>query len=594
MNTQPIETMTKRRRKLPWVVDVAILVILAALLFSPQGIVGRWIADIYEHWEERHRIAESWDDLSDANSRVGTASNQRTIVEFIDYECPACRSVAPAVSDAVSQGVTIVFRHFPLVQIHPGAREAALAAICAERYGVFGEIHDAMLTDDAWMGADHDWGDLAMRVGIVEDGGFEECMGDDETSQRLREDRELAESLGVQGTPSFVTRDGIFLGPEGWTQALATLPSSVRDVRASVPTFELSDDTVFDSAVHGNVAISSLAKLSNAMFLPGERLLIQDGVWFHFVDLQTGSVVTAGGRGGGPGEFETPFQTIRSANGVTVWDVVAGRLTNLSVAGEYINSRRFDVGELRSPMAPLVAAFQDSSVVFRDDSTAAMGGVWPNGLHREPARYVRFTQEGRGLVHIGSGAEVVYREPMSAPVLFGHHILESSLGDSLVIAQTDLPTIRVYDGSGNLASQIRMPGPIDVSTSQVERARKTAIEEEQNRISRLSRRLGYHLRDDLLSYDLPANDPAPPIDGMFADLDRRIWLREYRLPGYSAIRWQAWKVDQPDVEAELWIRPGEGTLLDASGEKVLLHVRDAFDVDRILVRRIAPYRGAEQ
>lgn len=582
--------MTEQRRRLHWVVDAAIVVVLAALLFSPQGVVGRWITNVYDDRQERRNIAEVWSELSEAESRIGSGSNQRTIVEFVDYECPSCRSVARSVSDAATQGVTVVFRHFPLTQIHPVARDAALVAICAERYGVFAQAHEAMLTDDAWM-VGQGWGSLDLQGGPAEDGDLETCMAEDETLQRLKRDRELAELLGVQGTPSFVTPEGVFLGADGWTQALATLPADTREsTSASTSAFELSADTLFDSAAHPNVAISMLAKLSNAMFLAGGRLLIQDGVWFHFVDIQTGEVVTVGGNGAGPGEFETPLQTVRSANGVVVWDVVLGRLTLLAETGKYIDSHRFDIGQLQSPMAPLVAAFADNSVVFRDDSTAAMGGAWPSGLHREPARYVRFSPDGHsGLIHNARGSEILYREPMNAPVLFAHSVLESPLGDALAVAQTDLPTIKVYDSNGNVLSRLPMPGPIDVSRSQVEAARNDAIAEEEGRISRLSKRLGYSLGNDLLSYDIPANDPAPPIDGMFADLDnRRLWLRQYRLPEQDVVRWTAWTLLDAKIDVHLSIRRGEGSLLDANGDLALLHIQDEFDVDRVLIRRIKP------
>lgn len=587
MNTRRDDAETQRRSKLRRIVDMAILVTLAALLFHPEGIVGRWVADAYGERQERRKIAEIWGELSVANSRLGSVGNNRTIVEFIDYECPSCRSTAPAVSNAVRQGVTVVFRHFPLTQIHPAARDAALAAICAERYGVFAEVHEAMLTDDTWMAEQH-WGEWSTQIGMIEEGAFEACMVDEETLHRLRKDRELAELLGIRGTPSFVTPEGVFLGADGWTQALATLPPNIQDsVTVSTSTFELSTDTIFDSAAHPNTAIATLAKLSKAMFLRNDRLLIQDGVFFHFVDIQTEEVVTAGGNGRGPGEFETPFQTIRSPNGVVVWDVVLGRLTLLSETGEYIDSRRFDIGPLQSPMAPLVAYFQDESVVFRDDSTAATGS-WPRGLHREPVRYVKFSQDGRStLLHSARGSEVVYQEPMSAQILFAHRVLESSLGDALVVAQTDLSTIRVYDSIGNVTSELPMPAMVEVSRRQIEDAREAATEEEQARYSRLGRRLGFAPGSrNWLSDELPANDPAPPIDEMFTDLDNRLWLRQYRMPGRTVALWEAWRVDDAKIDARISIRQGEGVLLDVQGDKALLHVKDAFDVDRVVVRRM--------
>ncbi len=348
-------------------------------------------------------------------------------------------------------------------------------------------------------------------------------------------------------------------------------------------------DTVFDSAMHPDLAVSNLGTLSNAMFLSGDRLLIQDGVWFHFVDYQTGDVVTVGGGGEGPGEFRLPFQAVRSADGVVVWDLGLGRLTFFSASGDYRNSRKLDPMEtLRSPMAPMVAAFSDGSVVFRDDSISVMMVAEPpSGVYREPARYIAFSRDGSSrMILKARGSEVVHRKPKHAPVIFGHNVLESRLGDGLVIAQTDLPAIGFYDGKGDLVQELPMPGSIDVSRSQIASARETAIRKEQednawHKKQGVDRSRG----DNLLSNSVPVNDPAPPIDGMFADLDGRLWLRRYRLPGDSVVRWQAWGIEDASVKLVLRVRPEE-SLRDVIGDNVLLHVEDALGVDRVLVQRM--------
>ncbi len=581
--------MKQRESKLNIIVNVAILAILVVLLFSPNGMVGRWIASVHDDRKKRREIAEVWTELTEVDSRLGSGDDARTIVEFVDYECPACRRVSQAVSEAAaSQGVTVVLRHFPLAQIHPAARSAGLAAICAERYGVFAEVHNLMMTDDGWM-ANQDWADLATEIGIAGD-AFEACTRGSDALQRLRKDRELGDLLAVQGTPTFITRKGTFFGQDGWMQALATLPSSGREAANRSPTaFDVLGDTIFDSAMHPDLAVSNLGTLSNAMFLSGDRLLIQDGVWFHFVDYQTGDVVTVGGGGEGPGEFRLPFQAVRSADGVVVWDLGLGRLTFFSASGDYRNSRKLDPLEaLRSPMAPMVAAFSDGSVVFRDDSISVITGAEPpSGVYREPARYIAFSRDGSSrMILKARGSEVVYQKPLRVPIIFGHSVLEFRLGNGLVIAQTDLPTIGFYDGKGNLVQELPMPGSIDVSRSQIASARETAIRKEQERASRLGRRLGQSLEDNLLSNSVPVNDPAPPIDGMFADLDGRLWLRRYRLPGDSVVRWQAWGIEDASVKLVLRVRPEE-SLRDVIGDNVLLHVEDALGVDRVLVQRIA-------
>ncbi len=581
-----VRTFPKRRNRLRIAIDTCIVVALAVLLFNPHGIVGRRVADVYQTWQDRRRIADVWDDLSGAESRIGRGDSRRTIVGFVDYECPLCRKMSRSVSGVADLGVTVVFRHFPLTQKHPGSRDAALAAVCAERYGVFAAAHEAMLEDEAWL-ATRDWAGLAQRLGVSA-GSFEACMGGDHALERLETDRELAKFLGIRGTPSYVTPEGIFEGATGWTVALEGLPAELeKSLGARVSTLELSGDTLFDSAAHPNAAIAMLGSLSTAMFLPGDRLLIQDDAWFHFVDLGSGEVVTTGGTGRGPGEFQTPWHTVRFAGGIAVWDVVLMRLSLLSESGKYIASRSINLDQLQSPVASLVAAHADGTVVFRDDSVSAFTESWPVGRHRKTAHYVRFSPDGtKELIHSAKEKELVYRKPQRVPILFSHTVLDAPLGDALAIAQTDLSNIRVVDRLGNIASELPVPEMIDVTGGQIDLARHRSIDEEKRWVATVGKRVGMAPPGRLLSHDLPANDPAPPIDRMFGDLEgKRLWLRRYRLPGESVDRWEA-RTPGDGAIVELNVSGKDGTLLDVSGDKALLHVRDDLDVDRVLVRRM--------
>lgn len=71
-----------------------------------------------------------------------------TVVEFGDLECPHCRAMAPVLRELVdaSDGlVRLVWRHFPLFEVHPHALTAALAAEAAGAAGLFWPMHDLLL-----------------------------------------------------------------------------------------------------------------------------------------------------------------------------------------------------------------------------------------------------------------------------------------------------------------------------------------------------------------------------------------------------------------------------------------------------------------
>jgi protein-disulfide isomerase len=70
-----------------------------------------------------------------------------TLVEYGDYECPACGLAYPvvkAVQKHFGRDLRFVFRNFPLAQVHPNAESAAETAEWAASHHRFWEMHDAL------------------------------------------------------------------------------------------------------------------------------------------------------------------------------------------------------------------------------------------------------------------------------------------------------------------------------------------------------------------------------------------------------------------------------------------------------------------
>ncbi len=81
---------------------------------------------------------------------MGPANASVTIVEFSDFECPYCGGLYPTLKDIeknYKDKIRIVYRQFPLTNIHPHAQKAAEASLCANDQGQFWQMHDAMFTD---------------------------------------------------------------------------------------------------------------------------------------------------------------------------------------------------------------------------------------------------------------------------------------------------------------------------------------------------------------------------------------------------------------------------------------------------------------
>lgn len=85
-------------------------------------------------------------DIGNSPSR-GNADAKITIVEFSDFECPFCQRsyrTVKQVEETYGKDVRIIYKNFPLVQIHPHAQDAAEAASCAHEQGKFWEYHDKL------------------------------------------------------------------------------------------------------------------------------------------------------------------------------------------------------------------------------------------------------------------------------------------------------------------------------------------------------------------------------------------------------------------------------------------------------------------
>jgi protein-disulfide isomerase len=77
-----------------------------------------------------------------------------TLVEYGDVECPHCRSLEPVLRALLEEraDVRLVYRHFPLVDLHENAYASALAMEAAAVHGRFWELHDLLLAPGAPLG----------------------------------------------------------------------------------------------------------------------------------------------------------------------------------------------------------------------------------------------------------------------------------------------------------------------------------------------------------------------------------------------------------------------------------------------------------
>jgi protein-disulfide isomerase len=144
----------------------------------------------------------------------GPADAAVTIVEFSDFECPACAMAFHDLHDLAGknpQHVRLVFHHFPLdsecnpnvpSRMHRNACQAAIAAECAARHGKFWEYHDLLFGDQDRLGRD-DLIAKATGLGIPAE-PFTACLDDPAARARVLADAAAGAKLGVKSTPTLV------------------------------------------------------------------------------------------------------------------------------------------------------------------------------------------------------------------------------------------------------------------------------------------------------------------------------------------------------------------------------------------------------
>ncbi len=147
--------------------------------------------------------------ISETDHVRGKQDAKLTLVEFGDYQCPACgvyEQIIRQVSEDNKEILKVVFRHFPLTQIHQNAVLGAKAAEAAGLQGKFWEMHE-MLFDkqEEWskgMNA-HDFIlTYATTLGLNTK-KFSEDLKSEAIEEKIMAEYKEGVKLGVQGTPTF-------------------------------------------------------------------------------------------------------------------------------------------------------------------------------------------------------------------------------------------------------------------------------------------------------------------------------------------------------------------------------------------------------
>ncbi len=145
--------------------------------------------------------------IRDTSHKSTTDTKKVTLVEFGDYQCPACGAAYPGVKriqSDYSSSVTVIFRNFPLSQ-HQNALVAAESAEAAAAQGKFWEMHDLLYDRQ------NQWGESTSALAMLESyaaelkldtAKFNSDVTGNKYSAVINADVADANTLGVNATPT--------------------------------------------------------------------------------------------------------------------------------------------------------------------------------------------------------------------------------------------------------------------------------------------------------------------------------------------------------------------------------------------------------
>lgn len=165
--------------------------------------------------------------------KIASDSAKVTIVEFSDYQCPACKSAHPTIKQILNDyrgQVNFVYRHFPLSQ-HKNAIPAALAAEAAGQQGKYWEMHDGIFDgQDTWKesgNTNNIFEGYAKGLGLDME-KFNRDRSDNKFRDKINRDYQDGLTLGVNSTPTFFINGQKFPGALSFTELKSKIDAELK------------------------------------------------------------------------------------------------------------------------------------------------------------------------------------------------------------------------------------------------------------------------------------------------------------------------------------------------------------------------------
>lgn len=211
-------------------ISTAVLVLCAVIVTA--SVIHREFGTQPQQFHIARHLSK-WRYLTENRHVVGNAAAPIKIIEFVDYECPACRDLEPKLQKSLRahpKRFALIRYDFPLPKLHPHAYKAAIAAECAARQDDFEKYRHALFKASF---DKIDFAKLAGQYGVRNIDAFTACFEQGKTTERVDADRDVGERLGIRGTPTLVINGDVIPGTHSQAALDALLGNEYRKANNS-------------------------------------------------------------------------------------------------------------------------------------------------------------------------------------------------------------------------------------------------------------------------------------------------------------------------------------------------------------------------
>lgn len=181
-------------------------------------LVGAVLGVRYFRTQSGKQAEKSAVPVGEALKAKGPEDSKITVVEYSDFQCPACQAGVPIIKELVGKypdKFRVIYRHFPL-QSHLWSPLAHQSAECAHAQGKFWEYHDLVFQNQKiWSGPANPaekFLEYAKTLNLNLD-RFSACLSDPKTAEKVQADKKHGEAMQVQSTPTFFVNGDRLVGP---------------------------------------------------------------------------------------------------------------------------------------------------------------------------------------------------------------------------------------------------------------------------------------------------------------------------------------------------------------------------------------------